>query len=323
MWDCSRGYLLELPNGYLRDHHFASMSELLDEFDIIGIKDEAPIDLKYMRLIARAPSWSPSASPSEGYPRLIRASYVDYLEPRDCSDVDIINPLAQLLRDAPKPPGKQVLDEVKALNALVGPVNDPRENTLESWLQLAQEVKVHLRVRRSLYLGDYKTMYQDAMAAYHLRYETLEKQGKPGWVNNPFSMFFVFLTYRLPTKMIPIELATPPENLRDTLNSESFREEVVSEQQFFENINEFLQRGVSSLKWEQDQFVSHASLEDWVRFKLLEVWKPSAHILDCEGCHQPFFSRREGKPCCHSRCRGRKKYKKDAESKRKKANNQN
>ena len=167
VWDCSRDYPLELPDGYLTDYHFATMNELLDEYDVIGIQNDVPIDLKYMRLIARAPGWSPWSPPFEGYPRLVRANYVDYLELRDCSGIDIINPLAQLLRHAPKPYGKQVLDEVAALNAMVGPVNDPRENTLASWLKLAQEVKAHLMVRRILYESDYATMCNEVLTWYY------------------------------------------------------------------------------------------------------------------------------------------------------------
>ncbi len=287
VWDASRGFSLEQPAG-ATVYFYATEAERDANLwqhnygDYIYVRNVDTTDVWLHWFIQN--KWEPSPAPQSGYPRLVRKSYTDPIRQRDCSDVEILNLLVRLLREEPDSPNKWVMNEIAELNSLVGPVEASGNNTLKKWLDLAQLVRAHLKVRRVLNLADYDEMimcsrrwgheYEVAMKG-HKDFHSLSSQ-------NPYKLFGI------------IEFIVSRANTT---------EEEIRKEYFIEGVARTLSEQLNPILMKDNSLFSQVTLEKWVKYKLANVWKPSAKVLDCKGCEQPFYATRENKVHCTPTCR--------------------
>lgn len=243
------------------------------------MQDEETTDLDELQWILQNGSWQPLLPPKLKYPRLVRENYTDPIYPRRCEDIEVINALSRLLRNEPKSPGEWVMKDIIDLTAKVGPAISHQENTLEEWLNLAHLVKAQLEARKSLDLAGYDAMCEDIDHWAH------EFQAKPHVTSNIADLKNPYLPLFSSIVFVNEKGGSRRAERFSELNKRKLRAEI------------------STLQVWDTHFASSAPLRCWVSYQLAYIWDAGAKVLECKGCKQPFYARREGKAHCSSTCR--------------------
>lgn len=98
------------------------------------------------------PTWEVTPAPKTGYPRLVRASFYNYIgggEQRNGKNYPLLNDLSALHRYAKV---GHLKNRVAKLSAIYGEASG-EGNTLDEWLKLAARVHLHRRLKRELKVG--------------------------------------------------------------------------------------------------------------------------------------------------------------------------
>lgn len=285
LWDFTRGFPVQAPYA---DVHIFDSEEDEERADLpfgettFVRNDSWPGQEKYiLDVLYNSTNWEVDA-PKSGYPRLVRANYTEPIVEQWCNEVDVLNSLVRLLRNEPKFPGKRVLQDIANLNATVGPVTTREDNTLVRWLTLAHLVRAHFEARQSLNLGGFDAMYDDLLRWQH------DYKDKP----------YAGLGLLIEDKFVS-DRRQPKENPYQSiwvyalLACETYP--ATKEQSFMDMLQASLRDAISTIRVSRGRYFSRAWLEKWVRYQLADVWEAGVDIVECRGCHQLLFSRREGK----------------------------
>ncbi len=163
IYDVSRGFPLSAGADLVHK------KALADPNDINELRPLLRGDARYSHLID---TWEPNPPPTEGYPRLVREDVARHVWGTSCTDADVVGDVNKLARHisawlAGKP--VEVLKrEILELNAKYGAPYSAEDNTLEAWLKLAVETKVHIAAMREL-----RSSYKEMCTWLETEYENL------------------------------------------------------------------------------------------------------------------------------------------------------
>ena len=286
IWDSSRGFPLSEPPLEIEVYDRGGGDlEALKRLDPL-VKTPNDSDLEALRRLLDKPEWEPTAAPEQGYPRLVRKTY---LEPsrtvQHSSDVQLLNDVSALTRYSSigGKPDKRMLREIEELHGRFGAVYEPQHNTLASWLDLAAMIQAHFDIRFFVDEFGFEDLLTDLAKRRRdaLRDRDAVRQ----------------LTYR-PMFLKAREVVGKAK--REAL----FRTGMAT------HLRERFGKVLKGAQLKDDfSLVVRSSLFEWVSYELSLFWDDSFGVAECRGCERLFYPGRGGKNHCHARCRVLKKDK--------------